>query len=400
MRARLKQLLLGFFLPKINKEDTAEFHFSIATNNVSRVKITALSFVILEIALVIAYFLSNQSDLWRDNLIYLEMYSAMLVMMLVFLFVFRKLGQDILGNLRKILITGSFFCLFILAWSAGIALLDQQINGQVIVYVFAMTAIAVVPIFPPLLLLFLYLLVHLPFLFLMSKLQPARGLFFSNSINSSAFLFIAWTIALTRFKKQEEDFRNHKLLQISSVELSRMNQELEEANQKLEILSQTDGLTGIYNRMMFEQKIKSEWNRCKRHAIPLSMLMIDLDFFKPYNDHYGHRAGDHCLQQIANVLVSQAKRSADFVARYGGEEFAVVLPHSEKAGALDLAEQIRQGIEDLGIIHEYSSISKFLTVSIGVYTVIPSDETDLETFIENADKALYRSKLTRNTVSE
>jgi len=190
------------------------------------------------------------------------------------------------------------------------------------------------------------------------------------------------------------------MLKANSIELSRINKELEEANIKLEILSQIDGLTGIFNRMMFENKIKGEWNRCKRHNIPLSMMMIDIDFFKPFNDHYGHRAGDRCVQQIAIALVSEAKRSADFVARYGGEEFAVILPHSEKTGALILAEQMRKSVEELAIPHGHSSISEILTISIGFYTVIPADETDIEEFIENADKALYRAKLTRNTVSE
>jgi diguanylate cyclase (GGDEF)-like protein len=397
---KLMQQMQSFCIPSIDKADKEEFGISVAKTNVDRVKIISITFIFLEIVLLITYVCSSRNNHWRDNQVYAFMYLAMLLMMVAFSFIFRKLGTNISGNVQKILLVGSLFSIFVLAWSAGISLLDQQVNGQVIVYVVALISIAVVPIFQPLLLLLMYLLVHVLFLIYMPEFQPSNALVFANSINSTAFLVISWTISCTRYKKQEELFKNQKLLKTNSLELSRINKELEEANRKLEILSQIDGLTGIFNRMMFENKIKGEWNRCKRHSIPLSMMMIDIDFFKPFNDHYGHRAGDGCVQQIATALVSEAKRSADFVARYGGEEFAVVLPHTEKVGALILAEQMRQKVEDLGIIHGFSSVSSVLTVSIGVYTVIPTEESDLEDYIDNADKALYRAKLTRNTVSE
>jgi len=392
--------LISFSIPSIDKADQDEFKIDLAKINANRIRIISLTFIFLEVVLLITYALSNRNNLWRDNQIYAVMYSAMLLMMIGFNLMLRKLETNISSNMQRIDFLGSLFSVFVLAWSAGISLLDQQVNGQLTVYMIALMSVAVVPFFRPMHLLPMYLLVHVFFVVSMRAFQSSSTLVFANFINSTAFMFISWIISATRFKKQEELFTNQKLLQINGLELGRINRELEEANQKLEILSQTDGLTGIYNRMMFENKIINEWNRCKRHAIPLSMLMIDIDFFKAYNDHYGHRAGDRCVQQIAKALVSEAKRSADFVARYGGEEFAVVLPHSEKKGALILAEQMRKKVEALEIPHGFPSVSDVLTISIGVYTVIPNDETDIEDFIENTDKALYRAKITRNAISE
>ena len=400
MFEKIVRPLKNFSIPSIAKSDQNEFKIDLAKINSNRIRIISRTFILLEIVLLITYVFSNRNNLWRDNQIYAVLYSLLLFMMIGFNFFFKKLETNISSNEQKVFVLSSLFSIFILAWSVGISLLDQQFNGQITIYLVALMTVAVVPFFRPLHLLPMLLLVHAFFLVIMPAYQPSSTLVFANLVNSTAFLFISWIISATRFRKQEELFVNQNLLRISGLELNRINKELEEANQKLEILSQTDGLTGIYNRMMFENTIKNEWNRCKRHAIPLSMLMIDIDFFKPYNDHYGHRAGDRCVQQIAKALVSQAKRSADFVARYGGEEFAVVLPHSEQSGALILAEQMRKRVEALAIPHGHSSISEVLTISIGVYTCVPTDETDIEEFIENADKALYRAKLTRNTTSE
>lgn len=396
---RFKKVCKNFCGTDIPMEERHEFTIGVAKSNVNRVKSTSITFIVIEILLIIAYTFSNHSQLWRDNQMYILMYFVMLLAMVTFLFLFLYFEQDIQKYLKPTLITGSFFAVFTLLWCVGISLLDQSNNGQVIVYVFALLAIAVVPIFQPMLLLLIYSVVHVVFLVLLPSYQSSVDLTFANAINTSAFLIVAWTISCARYKKQEEDFKNQKLLQESSRELKRINYELEEVNAKLEILSQTDGLTGIFNRMMFETKIVVEWNRCKHHNIPLSMLMMDIDFFKPYNDHYGHRAGDRCIQQIAEVLKCYTKHSSHFVARYGGEEFAMVMPHSNETEARTLAEIVRQAVEDLAIPHQYSEVAKVLTISIGVYSMIPNDQTDLEHFIELADQALYRAKLTRNVVA-
>lgn len=279
----------------------------------------------------------------------------------------------------------------ILFWCEGISLLDQLSSGQIIVYAISIIAIAVTPIFKPITLLLMYLIVHLPFLFFLPYFQKSSDILWANCINSTTFLIISWMISCIRYKNQVDDFNNRKIIQ-------KKNDELKRVNQKLEKLSQIDSLTGIFNRFVFDKTIEAEWDRCKRYFIPLSLIMIDIDFFKAFNDSYGHQAGDDCLRQVSRVLSSSARRSSDTVARYGGEEFAVVLTHMEKESALEFAEQLRKKVEQLAIPHMYSSISNYITISLGICTVIPSDMLSIEQFIKTADEALYEAKKCRNKV--
>lgn len=176
--------------------------------------------------------------------------------------------------------------------------------------------------------------------------------------------------------------------------IAQMREALEEANQKLKRLSEIDGLTGIANRRRFDDYFAREYRRAIRDKSELSLLLIDVDHFKLYNDYYGHQVGDDCLQQIADVLDNLLKRPADLAARYGGEEFVVILPNTPQIGAAHIAEQIRSAIEKLDIRHSKSLTGSVVTVSIG-YTTSSSewlDECAPEEFIGYADRALYKAK--------
>jgi len=162
--------------------------------------------------------------------------------------------------------------------------------------------------------------------------------------------------------------------------------------QRIKELSDTDGLTGLANRRKLEEHLSREWKRLQREQKPLSLLMCDIDFFKNYNDLYGHQAGDDCLRAIASVLIGYSRRSGDLPARYGGEEFMLVLPGVDLKDAEHLAGKIRQSAEALNLKHEDSRCSKFVTLSIGVASVIPSAENSIEKLIASADKALYAAK--------
>lgn len=164
----------------------------------------------------------------------------------------------------------------------------------------------------------------------MPYFQRSTQLLLGNSINTTTFIVMSWAISYMRYKKQAEDFINKKIILKKNDELRFINMQLQEANQKLEIMSMTDGLTGVINRLSFETVIRDEWSRCERHSIPLSLIMVDIDFFKEFNDNYGHQAGDRCIKLVADVLTAYAKRSSDKVARYGGDEFVVLLPHTDK----------------------------------------------------------------------
>lgn len=170
-----------------------------------------------------------------------------------------------------------------------------------------------------------------------------------------------------------------------------MNQILK-LNRQLEEQSKLDGLTGIPNRRLLEEHLHAEWRRAQRNGRPLSMIMVDIDYFKLFNDNYGHLAGDEALKLVADGLKKEAKRPGDLVARYGGEEFAVLLPETDLDGAACLAENLRARIEALNITHEYSPLIKQVTVSLGVAAVIPSHSLPMNILIERADKALYRAK--------
>jgi len=169
-------------------------------------------------------------------------------------------------------------------------------------------------------------------------------------------------------------------------------QELEMANEQLRLLSNLDGLTGISNRRYFEETLVQEWKRSFRDKAPISLLMIDIDFFKNYNDTYGHQAGDECLRQITDAFAHRVRRPGDFAARYGGEEFVVLLSNTPIKGAVKVGEDIRQLVENLRIPHKTSAVSEYVTTSIGIVSVIPQTFNDPTSFVRKADIALYRAK--------
>jgi len=167
---------------------------------------------------------------------------------------------------------------------------------------------------------------------------------------------------------------------------------LEEANQKLERLSFLDGLTNIANRRRFDEFLHIEWRRAAREAAPLSVILADIDFFKAYNDTYGHEAGDEILKKVAGALAVTVNRPADLVARYGGEEFVVALPGTDAAGALVLAERLRAAVEALAVAHSTSRAAAHVTISVGVATTIPERGAAPEALVAAADQALYEAK--------
>lgn len=167
--------------------------------------------------------------------------------------------------------------------------------------------------------------------------------------------------------------------------------DLEEANRKLAALSMSDGLTGVPNRRCFDETLAAEWQRAARAGHPLALIMLDVDFFKNYNDHYGHQEGDVCLRKVARVLQSHARRAGDLAARYGGEEFVMLAPETDAGSALSLAESIRQALEALALPHLQSPLG-CVTCSIGVAVLTPDDNQTPEMFLRMADKAMYRAK--------
>jgi two-component system chemotaxis family response regulator WspR len=174
--------------------------------------------------------------------------------------------------------------------------------------------------------------------------------------------------------------------------LRQLQQELEESNEELQKLSCLDGLTGIANRRRFDEFINNECLRSSRENSSLSLILIDIDFFKPYNDNYGHLAGDGCLRKVATALSEVVHRPADLVARYGGEEFGVVLPATDVAGAVQVAESIAAKINKMKIPHQFSGVADYITLSMGVASKVACENSSPTDLINLADQALYDAK--------
>jgi diguanylate cyclase (GGDEF)-like protein len=185
----------------------------------------------------------------------------------------------------------------------------------------------------------------------------------------------------------------HCLIQVSDVSAA-VGRERLLREQAIELRSQTfsDGLTGIANRRAFDVAMEKEIRRAKRAHSPLSLLMLDIDYFKAYNDHYGHQQGDACLVRVASELASMLQRPLDLIARYGGEEFAVVLPEMDEAHSLAMGEAMRTRVESLNITHMHAQEKQHVTISVGVATLVSSQGADIHALIGAADRALYEAK--------
>lgn len=232
----------------------------------------------------------------------------------------------------------------------------------------------------------------------------------SQSLNKSPFPLFSSPLdrkkglrmqqAIQIIPMQIENIPRHCLLQITDVTLS-VSRERLLRNQALLLREQSyfDALTGVANRRRFNEYAEDEFRRARRTVSPFSLLMIDIDHFKLYNDHYGHLEGDRCLQQVATTLMRAIKRPADLLTRYGGEEFAVILPDTNREGSYTVAEGMLYEIRNLKIEHTKSPTSPYITISIGVATTVPKKDELVTDLIKIADRALYYAKGTgRNKV--
>jgi len=235
---------------------------------------------------------------------------------------------------------------------------------------------------------------QIPIIVLSTKEEPA--------IKSQAFSLGAndYLVKLPDKIELIARIRHHSKVYISQLDrdeaflaLKESERKLAEANKILQKLASLDGLTGIPNRRSFDEVLIKEWNRAKRHGNPLGLIMLDIDFFKLYNDHYGHQGGDDCLKKVAIALKDSLNRETDMMARYGGEEFSAVLPDTTLEGAIKIAEAMRLSVESKKIPHAKSKVSDQVSVSIGAASFTPThDNTPPDILIAAADQALYKAK--------
>ncbi|MGB5900637.1 MAG: CHASE2 domain-containing protein [Geitlerinemataceae cyanobacterium] len=218
-----------------------------------------------------------------------------------------------------------------------------------------------------------------------------------SGIGSIAYIL---SIDLQHSYRQLEEYAQTLELKVRerTEELYQSEAALKAANQELQRLVSLDSLTQIANRRRFDEYLSQEWQRGVREQLPLSLILCDVDYFKLYNDTYGHQAGDRCLYAVAQAIDRSVKRPADLVARYGGEEFAIILPNTDAQGALQVAQLIQKEVQQLCIPHQSSQVSQFVTLSLGITRQIPHLDRSPEALLAATDRSLYQAKkLGRNT---
>jgi diguanylate cyclase (GGDEF)-like protein len=204
---------------------------------------------------------------------------------------------------------------------------------------------------------------------------------------------------LARVKNQFKIRRLQQELRQQNAKLEAVVAQLQAANQELKRLSTLDGLTQIANRRYFDEYLHQSWGLAMQEEQPITLIMCDIDYFKKYNDTYGHQAGDRCLYKVAQILARSVNRAEDMTCRYGGEEFAIILPRTDQAGGQQVAQRIAQTLQTQRLIHAGSPVSPYVTVSMGIVSLVPSLGTKPELLIRLADLALYRAKAQgRNTI--
>lgn len=226
------------------------------------------------------------------------------------------------------------------------------------------------------------------------------GMLFYAALRSALAIFIAYCIAVPMFNLPTEQWvYNLVVLLATNIVGGTVCYALEKVHRTnylearlLTEMACRDGLTGIYNRRMLDEHIDKVWQQAGRERVAVALLLIDIDYFKAYNDYYGHQAGDECLKHVAKALAHCARRPLDFAARYGGEEFAVVLYDARREYVEELTRQIQNSMNDLALKHPASPVSAQLTVSIGAACVLPKPERSQYGFIQLADEALYEAK--------
>jgi len=395
--------------PIIDPAYQHDFTLEISRLNLQRGMLFAPIIIGVELTLlIILIFNSTQSTCFKYSW-YASMYILMIIVTFYLWTVLSYLDKRINNDLRLIktldLAVISYIA-FAMAWGAYISLIDQALYGSIIAFLVNVLIASFMFYLKPKYILFAQLLGTAVLFIGLPYYQHSANLLIGHYANTSIFLIFIWFMARANYTGFVRNFLNQKIIEEKSNQLTHINnrlveeiqtservqKKLEVANEQLLIISTLDALTGIPNRRRLDEALWERWSIAVEKQLPFSIMMIDIDFFKLYNDTNGHLAGDRCLQAVAGVLNGCRKESLDFVARFGGEEFLFVTVGLDKEECLLLGERIRSEVEALEIEHQSSSVASWITVSIGISCLLPNKTDKLDKVLEQADQALYRAK--------
>ena len=392
----------------IAPEYQQDFLVEISRFNMQRGKLFATIIIWIELILLLIDLFSRSVDTNFKFDWYAYMYILMIVVTGCIWLLFSNLEHNLNQeppNVKTVNFTIIAYVTFLVTWGAVISLQDQLIYGNIVAFLINMLLGSLIfylkqrYVIIPKVIGSGVLLIGLPFF------QPSTDILIGHYVNISIFIIFSGFIARTNYANCVKNFMSQKLIEEKSIQLAQINdnllleiqsrehaqKELELANKQLKAISSRDALTGIPNRRHLDQSLKEYWVKVVSEKLPISVMMIDIDFFKIYNDTNGHLAGDHCLKSVAEVI-NNCRREGDFAARYGGEEFIFIATGMNKEETIALGDTIRAEIEALYIKHPSSSASPYVTASVGINWLFPTSANLIHETINRADQALYQAK--------
>lgn len=334
---------------------------------------------------------SPLENVWRNGVIRIHLGAAllMLVYFLVLLYI-RKTGR--IG--RRTDFFTYLIVLTILAEASVLVAVDQYVTTNITPFLVICTIMGVLFLIRPGISISIFLFAFVLFSIGIHVAQSRPDIVLTNQVNGLASAGIGISLSLIMWYGNKKNILQARKIQEQQEALQRINLELEK-------LSITDDLTGLNNRRFFNRSIKNEIERHRRSGKALSLLLMDIDHFKLFNDNLGHHEGDECLRKVAAVIRESAARPFDVAARYGGEEFAVILPYTDMNGARKVAQHLQENLEKAAIFHPNSPTAERITLSIGIAVIVPGRKSSAEDFIRCADAAMYRGKKEgRNCIRE
>ncbi len=398
IREAIKRFLNIVKTAEINKGAKQEFYRELADSNILRGKIISNLLIFIELIIITASIIKDPAEVFiAPKLYYHIMYVVFIISTTIALITICLISKYENYSVKVAMVTTYVFLIFIIVWNMFITLMDQRSSGSLLSYFTTIIAASVIIYIKPKVLVIAFSSIQISFMILLPFFLPEGESPFAEYVNSTIAVTVSIFLGYILYQNKANSFAQRKIIEQKNEQLNHLNERLKETNKTLEYLSQTDGLTGIYNRRMFDKLSKNYWIKCKLNNVSLTVIMMDIDHFKEYNDNFGHQAGDECLVKLVYSLTKTLKdfngTKDSMLARFGGEEFILMTCGLSEEIALRLAESIREKVENLKIRREFKDVADHITLSLGVYTGMPSDETYLlQDYIGNADKALYCAK--------